>query len=84
MSRDAVSEEVDHQNSAGDKQHSSFGVNIIAVSALDVAGDRPGQVGHTLYSQLLCQILLRRERKKGFPETHLWYETRDSSTNEMY
>lgn len=64
MSRDAVREEVDHQNPAGDKQHSSFSVNIIALSALDIAGDCPGQVGHTLYSQLLCKILLRREDKK--------------------
>lgn len=53
MSRDAVSEEVHHQDSAGDKQHSSLSVNIIALIALDIAGDRPGQVGHTFYSQLL-------------------------------
>lgn len=53
MSRDAVSEEVHHQDSAGDKQHSPLSVNIIALIALDIAGDRPGQVGHAFYSQLL-------------------------------
>lgn len=42
MSGDAVSEEVDHQDSAGDEQHSSFSVNIIALSALHVAGHCPG------------------------------------------
>lgn len=65
MSRDAVSEEVDHQDSAGDKQHSSLGVDIKTLSALHIAGDCPGQVGHTLNSQLLREILLRREDKTG-------------------
>lgn len=64
MSRDAVSEEVDHQDSAGDKQHSPLSVNIIALGALDIAGHCPGKVGHTLHSQLLREILLRREDKK--------------------
>lgn len=59
MSRDAVSEEVDHKDPAGDKQHSSFSVNIIALIALDITGNCPWQVGHTLYTQLLCEILLR-------------------------
>lgn len=61
MSRDAVSEKIDHQDSAGDKQHSSLSVNIITLRALDITGHRPGQVGHTLHSQLLSKILLRRE-----------------------
>lgn len=68
MSRDAVREEVHHQDSAGDKQHPSLGVNIVTLSALDIAGHRPGQVGHTLHSQLLCEIFLRRqdEKKQAF------------------
>ena len=61
MSRDAVSEEVDHQDSTGDEQHSSLGVNGVTPGALDVAGHRPGQVGHALDPQLLREILLRRE-----------------------
>lgn len=66
MSRDAVSEEVHHQDSAGDKQHPPLGVNIMALGALHIAGDRPGQVGHALHSQLLREILLRgfRAREK--------------------
>lgn len=59
MSRDAVSEEVDHQDSAGDKQHSPLRVNIITLCAVDVAGHGPGQVGHALHTQLLCEIFLR-------------------------
>lgn len=65
MSRDAVSEKVDDKNPAGDKKHSSFSVNIIALGVLDVTGDCPGQVGHTLNTQLLCKILLRR---KGYSQ----------------
>lgn len=61
MSRYAVSEKVDNKNSAGDKKHSSFSVNIIALSVLDVTGYCPGQVGHTLDTQLLFKILLRRK-----------------------
>lgn len=64
MSRDAVSKEVDHQDSAGDKQHTSFSVEVMALSTLDIAGDCPGQVGHTLYSQLFREVLLRRERQE--------------------
>ena len=64
MSGDAVCEEVNHQDSAGDKQHSSLSVHIVAFIVLDVAGHRPGQVGHTLHSQLLREILLRGESKK--------------------
>lgn len=64
MSRDAVCEEVNHQDPAGDKQHSSLSVHIVALSALDIAGHRPGQVGHTFNSQLLREILLRGESKK--------------------
>lgn len=66
MSGDAVSEEVDHEDPAGDEQHSTLCVNIVALSALDVAGDRPGKVGHTLHSQLLREILLRTDDKRGF------------------
>lgn len=64
MSWDAVSEEVHHQNSAGNEQHSTFRVNIVALSALNVAGNCPGQVGHALYSQLLRQVLLGNDEKK--------------------
>lgn len=53
MSRDPVREEVHHQDSAGDKQHPSLGVNVVTLGALDVTGHCPGQVGHTLHSQLL-------------------------------
>lgn len=58
MGRDAVGEKVHHQDSAGDKQNSALGVNVVTLGAVHVAGDRPGQVGHTLYSQLLCEVLL--------------------------
>lgn len=61
MSRDAVSKKVDNKNSAGDKKHSSFSVNIIAFGVLDVTGYCLGQVGHTLDTQLLCKIFLRRK-----------------------
>lgn len=61
VSRDAVSEEVDNKNSAGDKEHSSFSVDFIALSVLDVTGYCPGQVGHFLHTQLLCKVLLRRK-----------------------
>ena len=64
MSRDAIGQEVDHQDSACDEQDSSLGVNIITLCALDIAGHRPGQVGHTLQPQLLCEILLRREHEE--------------------
>ena len=65
MSRDAVSEEVHHQDSAGDKQHPSLSVNVITLSALDIAGDRPRQVGDSLHSQLLREILLRKKDEQG-------------------
>lgn len=58
MSWDAVGEEVHHQDSAGNEQHSTLGVNVVALGALNVAGDRAGQVAHALHSQLLCQVLL--------------------------
>lgn len=61
MSRDAISEKVDNKNSAGDKKHSSLGVNTIALGVLDVTGYCAGQVGDTLHTQLLCKILLRRK-----------------------
>lgn len=63
MSRDAVGEEVDHQDPAGDEQHASLGVDVVALCAVDLAGHGPGQVGHPLHSQLLREILLRRQEK---------------------
>lgn len=59
MSRDTVCEEVDYQDPTGDKQHSSLCVHIVSLSTLDIAGHSPGQVGHTLHSQLFGEILLR-------------------------
>lgn len=64
MRRDAVGEEVDHQDPAGDEQDSPLGVNVVALSALDVAGDCPGQVGHTLQPQPLREILLRGKNRR--------------------
>lgn len=62
MSGDAIKEKVHHQDSAGDEQHPSLGVNAVALGALDVAGHRPGQVGHALHPKLLREILLRRNQ----------------------
>lgn len=59
MSRYAVSEEVHHQDPAGHKQHPSLCVNVVALRTLDITGHRPGQVAHTLYSQLLSEVLLK-------------------------
>jgi len=68
MSRDAVGEEVDNQDPAGDEQHPSLRVDVIALGAVDVAVHRPGQVGHALRSQLLREILLgkREKSRKSF------------------
>lgn len=67
MGRDAVGEEVHHKDSAGDKQNSALGVNIVTLGAVHVARDRPGQVGHTLYLQLLCEVFLSKtgRRRRG-------------------
>lgn len=72
MSRDAVSQEVHHQDSAGHKQNSTLCVDIITLCAVNITGHHPGQMVNTLHTQLLREILLRRannNNKKTYENT---------------